>query len=217
MMPYLKFSVLIFFLVNAVGFSQDKNSTSRIPIETMLGNRKVNYLAIFNFDLSKDAKLGYFSVMTINAPFRQNEGFNEFVFSNALTYKLANRFFVLGGLQYHFLKGIVPYSGIQFLLANQKWLFVFSPTLAFSPKTSLQTIGIVEYKPRLTDRLKLYTRLQGIYNVSLNESLHERSLLYLRTGITINRLSVGLGFNIDYYGPGKTRQENIGIFIHHLF
>jgi hypothetical protein len=225
----------LFFIAVNVGFSQQERDTikvsfhenrniqiekrpriSSIPIETMLGNRNVNYLSILNARIGNSNTLGYFSVITIATPYDEANGLNELVFSNALTYKLTNKLFITGGLQYHFLKGVAPTSGFQFFSANPKWLFVVSSNIAFARNSSFQNVGIVEFKPKLTNFLKLYTRLQGIYNMKLQNSLHERSLLYLRTGLTFQQTSVGLGFNIDFYGASKTRRENFGLFVHHL-
>ena len=194
-----------------------KPKKSPIPIETMFGTKKINYLSIVNLPLGAHSPFGYFGVMTISAPYHTNDGNNEFVFSNALTYKLSNTLFATGGLQYHFLKGIVPYSGFQFLSANPRWLFVISPGIAFLPNTSFQSVGIVEYKPKLSNKLRLYTRFQGIYNFKVNNGQHERSLVYIRTGLTLKGTSLGFGFNWDFYGSTKTKHENLGIFIHRLF
>lgn len=234
-MKKIKSNIFLFLMIACIGFSQQKQDTlvlafsknstapsvkkqkaSSIPVETMLSNRKVNYLSILNFSLGKNNNFGYFSVITIATPYDHNNAPNELILSSALTYKLTDKLFTAGGLQYHFLKGIVPYAGLQFFTANPKWLFVLSPSIAFAANTSLQNIGIVEFKPRITNSLKLYTRAQGIYNVNLDNSLHERSLLYLRTGLTLQKTSLGFGFNTDFYGPSKIRQENFGIFIHHL-
>lgn len=228
-------SIFLFLMVSGFGFSQqkqdstvqkfskinvtdstEKSKKSSIPVETMFGNRKVNYLSILNLKLGDSKKFGYFSVITVSSPYDKTYALNELIISNALTYKLNSKLFATGGVQYHFLKGVVPTSGFQFLFVNPKWLFVFSSSIAFATNTSSQNIGIVEFKPTLSNSLKLYTRAQGIYNLRLQNSSHERSLLYLRTGLTIQKTSMGLGFNLDFYGPNKTRQENFGIFIHHL-
>lgn len=228
----IKITLLTLFISSQLAFSQEKEAASflegvklknretkksPIPIETMFGNEKINYLSIVNFRLGENSRFGYFGVMTLSIPYQNNDGFNELVFSNAITYRLNNKLFATSGLQYHFLKGIVPYSGIQFLSANPKWLFVISPSIAFLPNTSFQSVGIIEYKPKLSKKLRLYTRLQGIYNINLENNLHERSLVYLRTGLTLKKTSFGFGFNLDFYGSNKKENQNLGIFIHRIF
>jgi len=228
----IKIILLTLFIISQLGFSQEKEipsslediilkngetKKSPIPMETMFGNEKINYLSIVNFRLGERSRFGYFGVMTLSIPYQNNDGFNELVFSNAITYRLNNKLFVTSGLQYHFLKGIVPYSGFQFLSANPKWLFVISPSIAFLPNTSFQSVFIAEYKPKLSKKLRLYTRFQGIYNFNLENSIHERSLVYLRTGLTLKKTSLGIGFNLDFYGSSKAKHQNLGIFIHRLF
>lgn len=234
-MIFEKSSLVLFLLFTSIGFSQHKQDTltlgfhikhktsttskskaTSIPVETMFGNRKVNYLSILNVRFRNSGKFAYFSVNTVVAPYDTSNASNELVLSNSLTYKLTNKLFATGGLQYHFLKGVAPTAGFQLFSGNPKWLIVLSPSVAFAKNTSLQNVGIVEFKPKLSNSLKLYSRLQGIYNINLQSKLHERSLVYLRTGITLQKTSLGFGFNMDFYGPQKTKQENFGIFIHHL-
>lgn len=228
-------SIFLLLMVVSVGYSQEKQDTlsfsfsknseiqsakktrvSSIPIETMAGHRKVNYLSILNASLGNSNKLGYFSVITIVTPYDNTNSLNELVFSNALTYQLTDKLFATGGLQFHFLKKVAPTSGFQFFSANPKWLFVVSSSIAFAANPSLQNVGILEFKPRLTHSLKLYTRIQGIFNINIQNGLHERSLLYLRNGLTLKKTSLGLGFNFDFYGSSKTLQKNFGLFIHHV-
>lgn len=208
--------MLFSFSRNSKIQSAKKTRVSSIPIETMAGHRNVNYLAILNASLGNSNEFGYFSVITILTPYDNTNSLNELVFSNALTYKLTDKLFATGGIQYHFLKGVAPTSGFQFFSANPKWLFVVSSSIAFAANPSSQNVGIVEFKPRLNHSLKLYTRLQGIYNINIHNSLHERSLLYLRTGLTLQKTSLGLGYNYDFYGSRKTLHGNFGVFIHHV-
>ena len=232
---YSKISLYLFLFAVCIGFSQKKqdstleqslknrttglvknSKSSSIPIETMFGNRRINYLSILNIPVESSRKFSYFSIISVASPYDQTYAPNELIISNALTFKLIDKLFATGGLQYHFLNGIVPISGFQFLSKNAKWLYVLNSSIAFARDIRLQNVGIVEFKPRLSDLLKLYTRLQGIYNLKLKNRLHERSLVYLRTGLTIQKTSLGVGYNLDFYGPNKTIQENFGIFIHHL-
>lgn len=209
-------SILLFSFTNILFSQENKRNASPIPIETMFGNKKVNYLSILNVRFREDSRFSYFGVMTISTPYHDENGYNELVFSNAITYRLKTKLFVTSGLQYHFLKGIVPYFGLQYLFANPKWLFVLSPSIALLPNTAFQSVSILEYKPKLSKKLRLYTRFQGIYNFNLENGLHERSLVYLRTGLTIKRTSLGFGFNLDFYSPSISKQQNLGIFLHHL-
>lgn len=187
-----------------------------IPMEILFGHEKINYLAIMNFTFD-NSKFGYFGVSSVLVPYENARANNEFVMSNVLTYNFSGKFYATGGAQFHYSKGVVPTTGIQFFSASPIWLFLLNPNLQFAPDTNAETVGIVEYKPRLSKNLGLYTRFQGIYNQNLERGAHDRSLLYLRLGLTKKRTSFGFGFNLDFYGPDRVQEENFGIFINHLF
>ncbi|MFY7670408.1 hypothetical protein ACOSP6_04920 [Tenacibaculum sp. MEBiC06402] len=235
MVKKIRISLLLFLVPISIGFAQqekdslinnlseikitkttEKSKRYSIPVETMFGHRQVNYLSILNMKLGNSERFGYFSVITVATPYNNTNQPNELIISNALTYKISNKLFATIGPQYHFIKGIVPTAGLQFLSVNSKWLFVLSTGIAFATNTSFQNVGIAEFKPRISKSLKLYTRVQGIYNYKLKNAIHERSLLYFRSGITFKKTSLGLGFNIDFYGSGKISRENIGVFIHQI-
>lgn len=188
-----------------------------IPVELFFGNEEIYYLTILNLPIDKDGKFGYFGVASALTPYENARSNNELVISNSLTYKLSRQWFATSGLQFHYAKGTVPFAGLQFFSANPKWLLLFSPNLQWAPNINFETVGIVEYKPKLSKKMGIYSRLQGVFNQNLDAGAHERSLLYLRTGISLGRTSFGLGVNFDFYGPIRVQEENYGVFIFHVF
>jgi hypothetical protein len=78
---------------------------------------------------------------------------------------------------------------------------------------NFETFALLENKPQLTDKLGLYTRVQGLYNHNTKQDFHDRSYLYLRAGLSIKKYQFGLGANFDRYGPFKINQENYGLFV----
>ena len=188
-----------------------------IPIEVMFGNEEIYALTILNLPIDKKGKFGYFGVTSALVPYENERSNNELVISNSLTYNFSQKWFATAGLQFHYSKGAVPFTGLQFFSANPKWLFLFSPNLQLAPSINFETVGIVEYKPMLSKNVGLYSRFQGIYNQNLDDGAHERSLLYLRAGVALGKTSFGLGVNIDFYGLERTQEENYGLFINHVF
>ncbi|PRX57604.1 hypothetical protein [Flagellimonas meridianipacifica] len=208
--------VILMFGTSQMEAQEVKKERNPIPMEILFGHEKINYLAIMNFTFGK-SKFGYFGVSSVLVPYENERANNEFVLSNVLTYNFSGKFYATRGAQFHYSKGVVPTAGIQFFSASPTWLFLLNPNLQFAPDTNVEAVGIVEYKPRLSENLGLYTRFQGIYNQNLESGLHDRSLLYLRLGLTKKKTSFGFGFNLDFYGQDRRREENFGIFINHLF
>ncbi len=97
------------------------------------------------------------------------------------------------------------------------WLVVFNTNLQLEPTTNFEGVGVVEYKPIISKKLRLYSRLQVLYNQNLNKGNHERSFVYLRLGVTRKKSSFGLGLNFDFYGANTMREEGYGVFINRLF
>ncbi len=210
-------SVLILVVYEAKGQEAPETKNPPIPMEIMFGNEEIYYLTILNLPIDKKGKFGYFGVASALVPYENERSNNELVMSNSLTYNFSQKWFATAGLQFHYSKGAVPFTGLQFFSASPKWLFLFSPNLQWAPSINFETVGIVEYKPRLSNNLGIYSRFQGIYNQNLDDGAHERSLLYVRGGVSLGRTSFGLGVNIDFYGSERAQEENYGVFIFHVF
>ncbi len=215
---YSKYILLLFLLISAFSLAQEKlYKRAPLPIEIMFGNDKVNYLSILDLQFNEKSKFGYFGVVSALLPYQNEDASNQIVINNLLTYNFKGNFYATAGLQYHYAKGLIPVAGFQYFRASPKWLFLFNPGLQFTENTNFEGVGIIEYKPKISDKFRLYTRLQGLYNYNFNTSTHDRSFVYVRGGITINKLSFGVGLNLDYYTSLRKREENLGIFIQHLF
>jgi hypothetical protein len=124
-----------------------------------------------------------------------------------------NGFGISAGLSVNKVAGLAPTIGIQYNFANPKWLFVLTPNYIFSDDKNISVLSLIEYKPQLTNRIKLYSRVQGLYNQNIKASVHERSYLQFRFGLDYNGYQCGFAGNWDYYGADKDFKENYGMFI----
>ena len=106
----------------------------------------------------------------------------------------------------------MPQVGLQYFKANRTWLFLLNPSINFQPSRSLSTIGIMEFKPAISKTITFYSRAQVLYIQNLSESIHARSALMFRSGLTFSKFTIGLGTNLDYYGPMKMEKDNVGLF-----
>ena len=61
-------------LLEGVALKNSETKKSPIPIETMFGNEKINYLSIVNFRLGENSRFGYFGVMTLSILYKNNDG-----------------------------------------------------------------------------------------------------------------------------------------------
>lgn len=204
-------------IANLNAQSPTDNEMPPIPIEIMFSANEINSLTILNRPFGGASKFGYFGVVSVKIPYQREDGNNEIVLTNSLTYSLSKEVFALGGLQFHYAKGIVPYVGFQYFKASPTLLILINPNFQLEPTINLEGVGVVEYKPAISKKISLYTRFQALYNQNFDTGEHERSFLYFRLGITRKKSSFGLGINVDFYGAETRQEEDYGIFINRIF
>jgi hypothetical protein len=183
-----------------------------LPVEVMAGNNRANLLIIINRPIDTAGKFNFFNVTVGAADYHNTPSETEIVLNNSITYALGKGFSAASGLQWHYKLGFVPTVGFQFLKASPDYLIVIFPTYNFKPTGAFETVALAEYKPKLSDKLRLYTRLQGLLVRDIEHGTHARSGTSLRAGLTFDKFTVGLGSNFDAYGPLKFEKSNHGLF-----
>lgn len=206
------FFLLCSLLFANVVFGQDHAPLPPLPVEATFGNNRLHFQAVINRPVSANGKLSFFNLSTGAVDYSNTASETEMVVVNNLTYALFGNFKVTGGAEWHYKLGLVPQLGLQYFKANRTWLVLVNPSINMQPSKSTATIGIVEYKPALSQKAQLYTRAQVLYIQSLEDGKHARSALMLRAGITHGKFTFGLGANFDYYGPMKNQKDNVGLF-----
>lgn len=202
--------IFVFFALTVFGVNAQQKAEPPIPVEVMFGNNR----AALQFSVNKSiaGNWRFNNITSATADYKNTRSETEIVVVNSLVYQFHPNFGVSGGLQYHFLKGLVPNAAFHASYADPVWLFVLTPYLNLLPHRNLESVGIAEFKPALSEKIRLYTRAQILYNHDLTDNLHDRSYYYFRLGLTIRRYTFGAAANFDYYGPQRAYKENIGGF-----
>ncbi|MFS4418512.1 hypothetical protein [Maribacter sp. 2307ULW6-5] len=196
---------------------QPAHKNPPIPVEFSFGHNHANLQAVFNRAFTETSRFGFFNVTTASVPYQNEDGANELVSINTLTYEFMKNLRLSAGVQFHFLKGFVPTTGVQYTYATKTWLIILTPNLNYKPSLNFETIAIVEFKPKITKKLGVYTRVQGLYNQNLDSGFHDRSYLNIRAGLSYNTYAFGFAANWDNYGPNNRSENNFGVFIRHGF
>ena len=183
-----------------------------IPLELMFGNNRYGAQLIVNRNLPESERLSFFSVSYVEVGYNNDLSTLEFINSSQLAFDVYKGFGVTSGLNAN-RWGMSPTIGLRYIYASQKLVCVFIPDFIFTNDKNVAMFGLVEYRPKLTEKVRLYSRLQGLYNHNMALGVHERSFLQLRLGVSIGRYDMGLGSNFDYYGPSKVFVDNYGIFL----
>jgi hypothetical protein len=207
----------IFTLILIIGIAVKINAQELlqkpIPIELVLGNNRVGLQTIINKNLPESKRFSFFSVTNFESDYSQQANSLDFINNSQISFEIYKGIGVSAGTNINKITGLSPTLGFQYDFANQKWLFVVTPTLIFTTGNTASLFTLLEYKPKLTEHLKLYSRIQGLYNHNIKLSLHETSYLQLRLGIEYEKYQFGLASNFDYFGPVHFFKDNYGIFI----
>lgn len=184
-----------------------------IPVEVMFGNNRMNFQLILNKPMDAKGKFSFFNVTNGAVDYHNKNEETEIVVVNSVNYDLGNNFKASAGAQWHFKLGLVPIAGFQYFKANPTWLLLVSPNICFLPTTNMEVVSLVEFKPVLSPKSRLYTRAQVLYNQVIDGGIHARSGYTFRAGISRQKFTYGIGMNFDYYGPFKSEKLNTGAFV----
>jgi hypothetical protein len=106
---------------------------------------------------------------------------------------------------------------VQYVFVNREILLVLTPTIEVSQTNNIQGLIIGEFRPPLSSKVYLFSRVQVLYNYNTNNEFHQRSYIQLRLGVGIGKYQFGPAMNLDYYGPEKVFKGNYGAFIRFNF
>ncbi len=210
MKKYLLFIPLL--VLSTLVDAQNKNQPP-ILFETLFGNDRVAMAMGFNKPIA--GKFRYVNITSTAAYYDYKKGATELVSVNSFNYQLHKHVALSGGMQYHFVKGFIPNAAVYFSYVNPVWYLTLTPYYNFMPWNTIETSAVAEFKPKLSEQLRLFTRFQGFYGFNLDASEFERGMMYMRLGLTHKFYTGGFGANLDYYQVrgNLIEKQNYGLFL----
>lgn len=217
-----QFVILITILIfkSLTSSAQEGHSTTQpgivippVPIETFATDDKLSFLMIVNKPIADSKKFSFFNVTSFKANYENVQQENEFLTQGLIQYELVKGLNLAAGATQHYRFGFRPTAGLNYTFANRKFLFVLLPRFDLTEDYNFETFSLFEYKPQLTEKLGLYTRVQGLYNWNTEQDFHDRSYIYFRVGLSYKSFQFGVGADFDTYGPMKISTEGYGLFL----
>ena len=200
----MKYFLILFFTFTCVIYAQEGRNKSipspPVPVEFLLGNDHLSFQSLVSKPLSSDGKLGYTFIASIDSEYKTGDASTkniDIMIPIALNNSFGNR----------------PFLGLRYLKVTNNWVIVVIPSFYFSNSNFYETFASIEFEPKINNKIKLYTRLQGLYSFDVRNNEHDRSFFYARLGITNNKTSFGVGYNWDLYGPSLLNKNNVGVFV----
>ncbi len=210
-----KLTVLLLILGFQVSFAEDTPPPLKNPpvhTETTFNNRGLYFQALIHKKFKSVPKLGIFGLTEILGSWRRSQP-DEYMVQGNITYGFAKGFNLIGGFHMASGIGIRPAVGIMYTYAKQEILVVVNPRYYIDNIGNLEAIALVEYKPRLTEKWSIYSKLQGLYTFTAKGGVHARSYLMIRAGVSYKEFSFGPALNFDFYGPKKVNENSYGAFV----
>lgn len=182
-----------------------------IAAEELIGNKRLYFQLMVNKRFGEKKKTGLLSLSAYAADYENHPVNGEFQHTTLLFHHLYKGISVHSGTSYTVVEGLTNFVGFQYMIQRPNFSFLYLPD--YYLKNKLANTAIIEYRPALTKKWALYTRIQIHYTQNLNTGTHFRSYAYSRLGLTYTCFSFGLAHNFDRYGTNVLTKNNYGIFL----
>ena len=180
------------------------------PIEFQFGHERLDFQLVFNRNFTPQSKFSILAIAVFSENYATKKKLGDsIVIPFQVNYALGNSGLSLAaGAEANSSAGFGTTLGLTHSKATKEILAISVLSYQLSSDQNLKFFGLYEYKPALTEKWSLYSRLQLTYNQGMAQGFHNRSFLYLRAGLKKGPLGFGLGANFDAYGPNKTARDN---------
>jgi hypothetical protein len=190
-----------------------------MPVELSVGNRNFLYQHTIKWKLEKDSRFGFMHIANVQTWYDMHKAkagnADEVMNQGYISFELLKSVSVLGGFFYTDVTGIRSTAALQFVKKKSDWIFMLTPRVDIMKRGSREIFTLFEYRPELTRKLKLYTRLQVMLNHG--PSHFNRGYQRLRIGIDLNKLQFGFAQNLDQFGADLSMRSNTGVFLRKEF
>ena len=130
-----------------------------------------------------------------------------------ITDELTKGLSLMGG--FHMTSGISirPALGALYVYAKEDFFIMVNPRYYIDDIGNLEGFMMGEYKPKISDEWRFYSRIQGVYCFTADGGAHNISYARARVGLGYKEFAFGLAGNFEFYGPQKINENSFGVFI----
>lgn len=184
-----------------------------LPIEAFFGQENLYFQMVVKKNFDPKNRFNFFSVATFTADYANERSENNILIPAQFSYTFWKGVGIMAGAEANSGPGFAPIAGLQYNFASRKFLIVQVASFFLNEENDFKIFGLYEFKPSISENWAIYSRLQYIYNFSIQDGSHNRSYLYLRAGLKRKSFIFGAGANLDLFGPTKIFRDNYGGFV----
>lgn len=180
-----------------------------IPLEMLSSQEDFYYQHSFYKKISK-SKFSFFNLTSLKINYEKEVEKNSYLVRNQLFYEI-HKNWNLGLTGELTSSGELIRLGLQYLFKNKILTISLYSNITVSSSTSFVNMLYLEYKPKLTNKLNIYSRLQ--IQTTNSFSTVRYSNLY-RLGVEYKSLKFGIG--IPWFNPFNTKKtgtKDVGLFL----
>lgn len=203
--------VLLFFF--HAGYAQQESPPAPIPVEVFANDAGIQYQLVFNKPLFPKGKWYFFNLSNYFGGYHNEPAKNQFVTQTLISYDLWKGLGVAAGASMISFSGFRPTAGLRYAYTTPDWVFILLTRFDLTETHNFELFTLISRTVPISNRWRIYTRVQGLYNYNIDQDFHGRSYLNFRAGPAYKNVQFGIGVNIDAYGPTKKQEEHYGAFV----
>lgn len=192
--------------------TETRQGTIPIPFEAFVSDQGLLMQVVTTKKLTPTSRFGVFVLSEFYGDFNRERKNDEFITQTYLTYEIIRGLSATAGGAINHVSGFSPSVGVQVAMPFKDFFLLLSPRYETANNRNAEILGFLEYKPAISGKWGIYSRVQALYAHNTAENLHEISYIRLRLGASYKTFKFGLGSNHMSYGPMKHREDFYGIF-----
>ncbi|MEP3209709.1 MAG: hypothetical protein ABJN95_10990 [Maribacter sp.] len=183
-------------------------------VELFSGFDKTDFTLFSSYPINKSQKLSL-NVLAFFQKFKEeNQEFDEVGVQPILFWNITKNIALGTSIYYNSFAGYSERLSAKYTFKSSRLVFVLMPTVAHSEQTDASYAEVfvqIQYNKPLNDKLSLW--LNGQFLTIWDEfKMHSRSYQQIRFGVSFNDHQVGLGIDLDQYGPQPIEKAALGFY-----
>ena len=229
----MKKTIITFALISSLGFLHIQAQQTPTPstpspafknppvsVEEFTGGKYGTFQNFVNKGFGEKTPFGVYSIVNYNFNYTPS-GMNDIVIQSLFTVNLYKR--LAGGIgQFMSANAFYPVTALKYAHTAKHFGITILPVTSLSSDFNSQSLlTIFQYKPKITEKVKLYSRFQML-NSWTDFNTRTYSYEQLRLGIEVTRVQFGVGITFQQFekqvnsneqGFGLFQNANVGFFV----
>ena len=207
-------ALLLFTLAGATSIAQN-------VAEVFVNDKNVSHEIWLSGAFQDSSRLSIFNYTRFRVDYESTTA-NEFLSYSTINYEIVKGFGIATG-GFILNSGFVPVIAFNYFYQNETWLVNIFPSVELVEDPNKEVFLFLQYRPRLNDRLRLFSQL--VYNANFTLERHNFSEQNLRLGLEYRSLQFGIGGDVTqvpFEMPETSRVNtdwnfNFGLFLRKEF